>query len=311
MPTSPDPASFHSSTGDPDFDSSVSNGLPSSQLVGVAMNGVRVIRHHGVASGTQLAQSAGCFEADLLTMTMTNGGHIVRRCDGRTIRRPQKRGDIGFLPSGLSAQMEFPSSYSAFAVLLPHGLLRSKLDPAQSTVFAPLHYESDARLAHLVEIVAAEAAMPSFASDLLLDGVLHAIAALLANRSAVADDHAIERIHLSPVRLARVVDYVEAHLHSQITLTDLAEVAQLSPFHFSRVFKRATGDAPYRFVCQRRLDRAAQLLLEGEMALAELALSCGFSSQAHFTAAFTKHKGVSPGRFRRAFSADDGAAIPR
>jgi AraC family transcriptional regulator len=99
--------------------------------------------------------------------------------------------------------------------------------------------------------------------------------------------------------LAKVMDFIEATLDREIHLTDLATIAGLSPFHFSRVFKLETGETPYHFVGQRRLERARLMLLGSDMPLAELALSCGFASQSHFTAAFSKAMGVSPGRYRR------------
>ncbi|MBA4048817.1 MAG: hypothetical protein C0476_09790 [Sphingomonas sp.] len=140
---------------------------------------------------------------------------------------------------------------------------------------------------------------PGFASDLMTDGLIRAIGAALVQREATPQDHVGGRIHLSPVRLTKVMDYIESTLDREIHLTDLATIAGLSPFHFSRVFKLETGETPYHFVGMRRLERARLMLLSSDMPLAELARSCGFASQSHFTAAFSKAMGVSPGRYRR------------
>jgi AraC family transcriptional regulator len=102
-----------------------------------------------------------------------------------------------------------------------------------------------------------------------------------------------------PRKLRRVLEFVDANLDQDIGLDDLARIAELSPFHFSRVFKLATGSSPYHYVRDRRLKRSRLLLAEGRLGIAELALACGFANQSHFTAAFTKAMGVSPGRFRR------------
>jgi AraC-like DNA-binding protein len=64
---------------------------------------------------------------------------------------------------------------------------------------------------------------------------------------------------LSPERLRRVRDYIKAHLDDRLTLTDIAGVACLSPYHFSRSFKQAVGVGPQRYVIQRRLERAKNL----------------------------------------------------
>ena len=309
--SAPEEMQFRSQTGDTNFDSIVFTARPSAEIIGTVAGGVNVVLHLGVATSTDVAKSSGCLDVDLLAMNMSTGGQIARRCDGKTIRRTQRRGEIGFLPAGMEAELEFPVSYSAVALLFPRGVLMDAAETLGPVEFEPLHYEPHPRLAQLVDIAVGEARSPGFASDLVLDGVIHAIAALLARVDGLTHAAEAERIHLSPVRLARVIDYVDANLHREITLSELAGVAQLSPFHFSRVFKRATGDAPYHFVCMRRLDRASQLLAEGTMPLAELALACGFSSQAHFTAAFSKFRGISPGRFRRSLSrnSDNDAAI--
>ncbi|KPF72493.1 hypothetical protein IP88_09835 [alpha proteobacterium AAP81b] len=165
--------------------------------------------------------------------------------------------------------------------------------------FAPLLFDGDERLARLIRMLDAEIAAPGFASRLLVEGLARAVATLLVRldlRDACAD---VERIHLTPWRLKKVVDYVDAHLDGEIGLADMAAVAGLSAFHFSRVFKLATGTSPYHYVRDRRLERARALLSGDHMSIAELALACGFANQSHFTAAFTKAMGVSPGRYRR------------
>jgi AraC family transcriptional regulator len=114
---------------------------------------------------------------------------------------------------------------------------------------------------------------------------------------------AADRIYLSPPKLKRVLDFIETHLHANVGLDDLAQAAGLSANHFLRVFKLATGETPYHYLRARRLEKACSLLAENDMPLAELALECGFANQAHFTAAFSREVGISPGRYRRLVSA--------
>lgn len=109
---------------------------------------------------------------------------------------------------------------------------------------------------------------------------------------------------LSPYRLTyaqlRVVDtYIHAHLDHKISLADLAACLHLSVPHFERMFRAATHQPPYRYVLEIRLERARVLLQRTRLTLTEVALQCGFSSQSHFTAHFTRYMGVSPARFAR------------
>jgi AraC family transcriptional regulator len=101
-------------------------------------------------------------------------------------------------------------------------------------------------------------------------------------------------------RLDRVMQYIEANLTQDITVSDLAEAACFSLFHFARAFHAAMGRPPHAYISERRLDRARHLLAYSDMPLVDISLTCRFSGQANFTKAFTRAMGVSPGRYRRA-----------
>jgi AraC-like DNA-binding protein len=100
-------------------------------------------------------------------------------------------------------------------------------------------------------------------------------------------------------RLKRVVDYVNAHLASRITLADLAGAAGRTRMHFAAQFRVATGTRPHDFVLRRRIERAQQLLRDPSLALADIALCVGFQNQAHFTTVFKRFTGATPHRWRR------------
>ena len=103
---------------------------------------------------------------------------------------------------------------------------------------------------------------------------------------------------LSTERLERVRDYVEAHLDDNLSLTVLADIACLSPYHFSRSFKQAAGVGPHRYVIQRRVERAKRLLRQTHQSLAWIAQEAGFADQSHLTQIFRREIGMTPGRYR-------------
>jgi AraC family transcriptional regulator len=107
---------------------------------------------------------------------------------------------------------------------------------------------------------------------------------------------------LSRDRLKRVRDYIETHLDDRLTLTDLAGVACLSPYHFSRSFKEAVGIGPQRYVMQRRLDRAKTLIRRTNQPLAQIAQQVGLCDQSHLTSIFRRETGETPGRYRAALA---------
>jgi AraC family transcriptional regulator len=99
-------------------------------------------------------------------------------------------------------------------------------------------------------------------------------------------------------RLRAVVEYVEAHLDGGLTLGQMAAVADRSIYHFARQFRAATGLPPHQYVIARRVERAKQLLCEGDLSLAEVAAGAGFSDQSQFSRHFKRLVGVTPRQFR-------------
>ncbi len=104
-----------------------------------------------------------------------------------------------------------------------------------------------------------------------------------------------------PVRqLRKVEDYVQERLADDISLESLAELAELSPFHFSRVFKQTTGMSPLQFVTRERITRAQQLIRETKRSLIEIGLDVGYKNPSHFAQVLRRVVGVTPTKFRSA-----------
>lgn len=103
---------------------------------------------------------------------------------------------------------------------------------------------------------------------------------------------------LAPSRLRQVIRYIDHRLHEDISLMDLATVADLTPDHFGAAFKASVGKTPHRYHIERRIHRAKELLLDVRLTVAQVAHDVGFSSQSHFTASFRKVTGMSPTEFR-------------
>ena len=105
-----------------------------------------------------------------------------------------------------------------------------------------------------------------------------------------------------PIRqLHKVGDHVREHLPEDLSVDGLANLVELSPFHFSRVFKQTTGMSPLQFVTRERITRAQQLIRETSRSIIDVALEVGYTSPSHFTKVFRRITGVAPNEFRTAF----------
>jgi AraC family transcriptional regulator len=100
-------------------------------------------------------------------------------------------------------------------------------------------------------------------------------------------------------RTRRAVRFIRENHHLPLTLAEMAAAAGLSPYHFLRVFKVATGQTPGRYLTGVRVDRARRQLERGDLSVTEIAQSCGFASPSRFAAAFREHTGRTPSQYRR------------
>ncbi len=164
--------------------------------------------------------------------------------------------------------------------------------------FRRQHRAQDRHLQALIQALLVEAELGGPNGRLYADTLSTALAAHFANHYSL--ESPVDLGALRPIerqRLGRAIDYIEAHLEAEISLSELALAAGLSKFHFSRLFKAAIGLTPHKYLLKRRIERAARVLRQGEAEIARVAHNFGFADQSHFTRTFKKIKGVTPKQF--------------
>jgi AraC-like DNA-binding protein len=109
----------------------------------------------------------------------------------------------------------------------------------------------------------------------------------------------VARGGLSGWQRRTVSDFIEAHLGEALRLTDLAQQARLSPFHFARAFKQSFGLPPHRYHVARRIARAKDLLADPSNSVTDIARTLGFAETSSFSSTFRRVTGASPSDFRR------------
>jgi len=97
----------------------------------------------------------------------------------------------------------------------------------------------------------------------------------------------------------QVLDYIAVNYGNNILLEDMAARADLSPSHFSRLFKQTIGQSPYQFLMSYRIEKAKKMLDRPSTLMVDIAFTCGFSDQAHFSRTFKKIEGITPKQYRQ------------
>jgi AraC family transcriptional regulator len=146
--------------------------------------------------------------------------------------------------------------------------------------------------------LADEIRQPSMKGSLFLDSVI----ALVLHQALYApsgDGNLAEQKRLSATTLRVIENHVRDRLDEPIGLQDLSQMAGLSQFHFSKVFKAQTGLTPHQYVVRERIARAKTLLSDRQRSITEIALAVGFSSHSHFSSVFRAYVGVPPRTFRQ------------
>jgi len=143
-------------------------------------------------------------------------------------------------------------------------------------------------------------ARPDEPNQLFVDHIALAFHAhLLSTYAGPCRDVVRTRAGLAPWQVRVTTDMIASRLEGKISIAELAEACSLSQSHFSRAFLRTLGVPPHRWLLDRRIDRARDLISHGLLPLNDVAKACGFANQSHFTRVFVALTGTPPGKWRR------------
>jgi AraC family transcriptional regulator len=139
----------------------------------------------------------------------------------------------------------------------------------------------------------------SFSSRLYADSMAQALVVHLLDRySSQERTLTIYKKGLSKQHLQLTINYIQEHLDRDLSLAELASVAQLSSFHFARLFKQSTGYSPHQYHIQCRIDCAKKLLKDDNLSIADIAQTVGFANQGHLNYHFKRLVGITPRKFK-------------
>jgi AraC family transcriptional regulator len=181
---------------------------------------------------------------------------------------------------------------------------RARLTRSDSVVtFRARSIGNDERLARLARDLADELLEEAAGQELIVGAIVeHALVHTLRRYANVRRSEHMElsRAGLVDRRIRLAVELMHAHMHRELSLEEIASAAHLSPFHFSRLFKKLTGATPHAYLASLRAARARDLLAETDLSVTEVGARVGYMSSSHFSKAFRQSTGISPSAYRKA-----------
>ncbi len=213
-------------------------------------------------------------------------------------------GHFTIVPAGEDNVFRMDRPVQCLKLSFDSAQLRSLVDRewepnARSVEFTPVHQKNTPEIVALGQAFAALLRSPRRGGGLYAETLWTQIAVqLLWNFSSLPRQGEPWVQRLSDARVRRVVDYLEASLAEEVALADLADLVGLSPNHFLSAFKKATGKTPHRYLTERRVAKACELLHNPQTPIANVALAVGFSSQSHLTTVFGRFVGTTPASYR-------------
>jgi len=228
------------------------------------------------------------------------------RFEGVTRHIPPSAGSIILVPAGIPIRASSSGFKDVLHVFLEPEVVEQvaaeafELDPERLSI-PPLNGLQHPQLRAGMLAVRDELTAEGGGDRLALESLANLLAVhLLRHASAVRPPARRTEGALPRTKLHAVIEYIEEHLDTDLTLAQMAATAHLSAYHFARQFKAATGVPPHQYVVARRVGRAQQLLRDSDdLSLADIAEGVGFSDQSQFSTHFKRAVGVTPRQFRK------------
>lgn len=221
---------------------------------------------------------------------------------GRSFRFASRPGTIFLLPQGTEDEVHWlgPSDHLVVAIH-PRRVAQSLEETAhENEVELTEHWNLvDGHISALLNEMAADLSDQSPTGSIYGDTLATALSVYLLKRYAVRRQ--APRAYkggLPGYRLKRVLDYIASSLDKNISLSELAAIAGMSPHYFAELFKQSTGRSPHHYILLQRIECAKKGLRNPERSILDAALDAGFQNSSHFSRMFRKVEGTSPTRFR-------------
>lgn len=270
--------------------------------INMAEDGLAVHYRHDLPGELEAPKG---FSHHLLTFFLTTNNRQVTRIEGHGEYDGQMTpGDFYLYPAEISGRTSWHSVDETFHWVIDPRLLRRVavetdcINPDRIELL-PVLQTRDRKIDHLVQLFLSEMDNSDFSQKLYLQSLNNLLTIHLlrhyCTRSIVL--RAYEG-GLNQRSLRQVLEYIQTSIDQDLSLEVLANLVNMSKYHFISLFKQSVGVTPHQYVMQQRVERAKELLRDCKLSISEISLACGFTNQSHFTRLFRKYTGVTPKIYR-------------
>jgi AraC family transcriptional regulator len=230
--------------------------------------------------------------------------HLTQKSDDRLHQFIIQNGDSILVPAGLpSYWCRREGICDALHIRLKPDLIiqaaeASEIDTQQLTLMNCFG-QQDLQLHQIAMLLLAELESGGMMGQLYVESLTQVLAIhLLRHYSTITQTITSENRSLTHTQLQQAINYIHTYLNRDLSLAELASVINISPTYFASLFKQAMGISPHQYVIQQRVEHAKLMLSKTDLAIADIALQVGFSSQSHLTQQFKRLTGMTPKQVR-------------
>jgi AraC family transcriptional regulator len=244
----------------------------------------------------------------LVAIHVGTAAKISCRRGGESHSGSAVHGDIDIIPARTTSRWEIHDQNDTALILgIPPSLLDTVVEEhgfdSRRVEIRNRFQIRDAQLENICWALKAEMESNYPSGRLYVDSLAVSVASrLVSTYSSVAQRTIAQNGGLGGRKLKQTLAYIEDHISEDLSLSRIASLTGVSASHFKTLFRESAGVPVHQYVIQRRIERAKDLLMQGKLSIAEIALATGFSHQSHLARHMRRSVGLSPRAMKRLFA---------
>ncbi len=222
-----------------------------------------------------------------------------RFLDGKVRSERRERGDIAIIPAGIAHRCNWKISAEFGILAIEPALLqqvgRGLVDGDRISLIPQFMNQQDRLIQGIFATLRDELESNQIAGSLLIDSLKTTLAIHLLRKYCVTKPKLSSYgSGLAKFKFKQITEYINEHLDSDLKVIELAAIAQMSPYHFIRLFKKASAQTPHQYILQRRIEKGKYLLQHSQLSTEEIAASLRFCDRSHFAKYLKRFTGLTP-----------------